>query len=340
MMRNALSPVMLGANESEHRIDLITGNPLEMWSLDNPDSGRGRKYGLVVINEAAMAANLFNAWTMVIRQTLADYKGSADIASTPKGLNGFYDLWGMAADDDEWRRFHYRTDDNPYIPRDEIAKMRKLPERVVRQEIDALFVEDGSFFQNIDAACTIIEPDPPEAHAGHHVVGGLDWALSEDYSVLTLGCRDCNKVIYWWRDNKIDYTSQRRRIIEDCQRYNVAGLLPERNSIGEPNIEMLVQAGLRILRGPDDKLGFNTTATTKPDLIQRLAGALEHGGFSVPQEYADELRSYEVETLASGHPRFGAPQGRHDDRVMSLALDRYAMTAESWSVYFIGGDNG
>lgn len=324
MMRNILAPVTARANDSEHRIDLITGNALEMWSLDNPDSARGRKYGHVVINEAALVKGLWDAWNMVIRPTLADYRGGADIASTPRGLNGFYELWKMSGDD--WARFRYRTDDNPYISRGEIAMMRaSLPERVIRQELDAEFLEDGAFFQGIDKVAIIEAPDPPEAHAGHYLVGGLDWAMSEDYTVLTIGCRNCNRVVYWWRDNRVEYTWQRARIVEECRRYGVRSLLPERNSIGQPNIEMLIRDGLPIMRGDDRNYGFLMTATTKPALIQSLAAALESGNFLVPANYADELRSYQVEVLSSGHHRFSAPSGYHDDRVISLALCWHAM---------------
>lgn len=160
---------------------------------------------------------------------------------------------------------------------------------------------------------------------GHYIAGGLDWALTNDFTVLTLACRDCNRVVYWDRFNNIDFTYQRQRVIESCKRYNVRGLMPEWNSIGEPNIELLIAAGVPILRGPDGRMGFNTTATSKPALIQKLAAALEHDGFLVPKDYADELRSYEVETMASGHPKFAAPEGMHDDRVMSLALCWWAV---------------
>jgi hypothetical protein len=158
---------------------------------------------------------------------------------------------------------------------------------------------------------------------------GLDWALSEDFTVLTVACRDCNKVVDWERFNQLDYTFQRERVINMAGRWSAA-ILPERNSIGEPNIEILIQRGLTVLNGPDRSPGFNTSATTKPALIQGLAMALEHDGFKVPHEYADELRSYEVETMVSGHPKFSAPSGMHDDRIISLAL---AWQALAYSPY-------
>jgi hypothetical protein len=322
-----LAKVTVRKNESEHRLELMGGGVIEMWSLENPDASRGRKYSHAVINEAAMVRDLTNVWNMVIRPTLADFQGGADFPSTPKGLNGFYDLWQQAGGDDEgWARFHFRTDDNPHIARGEVDAMRaSLPERVVRQEIDALFVEDGTYFQRIEEAAIIQKPDTPDQHEGHYLVMGVDWALSNDYTVLTVACRTCNRVVDWERFNNIDFTYQRERLVTMASRWR-ALVMPERNSIGEPNIELL-HGRVQVLSGPDGKAGFNTSATTKPMLIQGLAAALEHHGFQVPASYADELRSYEVEMGTSGHPKFSAPSGAHDDRVISLALAWYALSS-------------
>ena len=84
--------------------------------------------------------------------------------------------------------------------------------------------------------------------------------------------------------------------------------------------------------GPDMKPGYYTSATSKPPLIQGLAKALEHDDFLVPKDYADELRSYEVE-ITSTNPKFSAPDGKHDDRVISLALCRYAMVKSIIQVF-------
>lgn len=324
-------PITKSRSEQEKRLELVTGGIVEMWSLEDPDAGRGRKYHRAIINEAAKVRQLEYSWTNVIRAMLADYRGDAYFKSTPKGMNYFHTLWGLAENTPEWKRFKFSTYDNPHIPREEIDAMKsELPERVFLQEIMAEFLTDGSFFQGVEAAAVIEQPDKPEQHEGHYVVGGLDWALSNDYTVLTLACRECNRVVYWDRFNQIDYTYQRRRIIDTCERWHIQGLLPERNSIGEPNIELLIEAGVPILEGPDGRPGFNTTATTKPALIQKLASGLEHDGFLVPRDYADELRSYEVETMASGHPKFSAPSGMNDDRVISCGLSRWAMTAQNW----------
>lgn len=211
------------------------------------------------------------------------------------------------------------TTDNPYIPETEIMEMAaKFPERVIRQELEAEFLEDGSFFQNVDRCCVLTSKEDPKAHAGHKVFAGLDWALSEDFTVLTLLCRDCAKVVDWWRANRMDFSMQRMFIVDKVKEWD-AIILPERNSIGAPNIEMLMSAGLRVANGMDGGAGFNTTATSKAELIQKLATGIEKVEFFAPVEYAEELRAYEV-TITTTNPKFGAPDGQHDDRVISLAL--------------------
>lgn len=332
-MYNRLAPVVTGGSKSENTIELVNGATLEFWSLENFDAARGRKYMAVTVNEAAAAPDVLDAWNYVIRPTLADMQGGADFGSTPKGLNGFYQLWTYAEGRSDWARFHYTTYDNPHIPKSEIDVMREsLPGRVFDQEIMAQFLEDGAFFQGVKAACVIEQPDDPAAHHGHRILAGLDWALSEDFTVLTLLCADCGRVVDWWRGNGMDFSVQRDFIAQRCAKWG-ALCLPERNSIGAPNIEMLIAAGVAVAAGPDGGLGFNTTAQTKGQLIQRLAVALEQGVLYAPAEYAEELTAYEVTLTVGNNAKYSAPSGAHDDRVISLALAWWgAANSVSWLV--------
>ncbi len=313
------APVIKSSNKTEKRIEMITGGILEGWTLDKEGAARGRKYKRIVIDEAARVKNLIDIFNYDLRPTLLDYEGDAFFPSTPKGLNDFFRLWEQAADSKDWARWQMPTSENPYIALPEVDEMRAtMPERVAKQELDAEFLEDGSFFQNVDECCIIEYPDKPESHAGHRIVAGLDWALSEDFTVLTILCASCGVVVDWWRANRMDFTMQRLFIVEKVKEWH-AILLPERNSIGAPNIEMLIHAGLQVERGVDGGAGFNTTSGTKAELIQRLAMGISKGELKAPKEYADELRAYEVE-ITTTNPKFSAPAGQHDDRVISLAL--------------------
>lgn len=323
MLSNTLAPVITRKLNNE-RIDLLGGGYIDFWSLEQPDRVRGRKYAHVIINEAAMVEGLEDAFNMVIAPTLVDLRGSCDFYSTPKGLNGFYNFYSRAVDIQHWERFHYTTFDNPTIPRDEIeAMVSMLPERVVRQEIMAEFVEDGAYFQGVREAAIIEHPDDPDNHADHYLVAGVDWAKQEDYTVITVSCRECNRAVDWDRFNKIDFTYQRLKLQTLVDKWKCA-VLPERNSIGEPNIE-IIRATMRVLNGPDDKPGFLTTATTKPTLIEGLAAGIGVHGYKIPTDYKDEMTAYQVEIMDSGRSKFGAPTGQHDDRVISAALSWWAM---------------
>jgi hypothetical protein len=313
------APVIASSNKTEKRIEFITGGMLEGWTLDKEGAARGRKYKRIVVDEAARVKNLVDIFNYDLRPTLLDYEGDAFFPSTPKGLNDFFRLWEQAADDPDWARWQMPTSENPFLQLSEIDEMRRtMPDRVARQELDAEFLEDGSFFQNVDAACTIEHPSTPADHAGHRIVAGLDWALSEDFTVLTILCATCGECVDWWRANRMDFSTQRLFIVQKVLEWH-AIILPERNSIGAPNIEMLIHAGLQVERGPDGGAGFNTTSGTKAELIQRLATGIEKGELKAPKEYADELRAYEV-TVTTTNPKFSAPTGQHDDRVISLAL--------------------
>jgi predicted phage terminase large subunit-like protein len=161
-------------SEQEKYIQLITGGSIDFWTLDDPDSGRGRKYQRVIIDEAAKARHLQQAWEQTIRPTLTDYKGGAWFLSTPKGRNFFSKLHGRAAwNPDEWAAWQMPTTDNPYIDPAEVEAARaELPELVFRQEYLAEF---------LDFAGAVVKRDhlryatPPP---GLTVTMGVDLAIS------------------------------------------------------------------------------------------------------------------------------------------------------------------
>lgn len=327
------APVILSSNKTEKRIEMITGGILEGWTLDKEGAARGRKYKRIVVDEAARVKNLLDIFNYDLRPTLLDYRGDVFFPSTPKGLNDFHKLWMMAGENPEWARWQMPTQENPYLSESEVDEMRRvMPERVAKQELDAEFLESGAFFQNVDACCIIDASDNPDNHKEHVFTAGLDWALSEDFTRLTILCVTCGCVVDWWGGNRMDYTMQRSFIIDRLSHWKDVTLLPERNSMGAPNIEVLAASGVNVARGPDGGMGFNTTSATKSPLIMKLALGLEKAEIRLPREYADELRAYEVEILTA-NPKFGAPQGQHDDRVISAALAWYIATdPNNWGI--------
>lgn len=318
--RKVLAPITKTVNAQEHRLELITGGVMDMWSLDSPDSTRGRKYKRVVVDEAAMVPNFQEAWQAAIRPTLTDYEGDAYWLSTPKGMNFFKQGFDYGQDPlmPDWASWQMPTTSNPYMSPAEIEKARQeLPELTFKQEYLAEFLQsEGAVFRNIKPNLTAPLNADPESHKDHRIVSGLDWAQKHDFTAHSVGCATCKVELELDRFNKIEWAFQRARIKAAIDRWKITTVLAEENSIGSPNIEALQAEGLPVR-------GFQTTAQSKGPLIQSLALAFERLEFSWlnhPVATA-ELIAYESKvSTVTGRASYSAPEGMNDDTVIARAL--------------------
>lgn len=331
--RRALYNVTARISVQEHRIELYSGGVVDMWSLDQPDAVRGRKYARVVLDEAAMVADLRRAWQEVIRPTLTDYQGDAFFLSTPKGMNYFHEVYNLGLDplQTEWASWRMPTLDNPYILPEEIEAAREeLPELTFKQEYLAEFLQnEGAVFRNIKQNMTACKSEPSE-HKDHHVIAGVDWAQKHDFTAISVVCETCKQELELDRFNQISWEFQRGRLQVVSQRWSVKDILAEENSIGSPNIEALQGLGLPVR-------AFQTTATSKPPLIQSLALALEREEIkwlNVPVATA-ELEAYESKVNANtGRISYSAPEGQNDDTVIARSLANWAINGPSKRMAF------
>jgi len=318
-----LKPWANKINATERRIELTNGAVLECWTLDGTDDpGRSRKYKLAIIDEAAIASNLKAVWEEAIRATLTDLQGDAWFLSTPKGLNYFHELFQRGQDraaHPDWASWQLPSSVNPFLPAEEIeAARRELPELAFKQEYLAEFLSgEGAVFRNVDA-CLTAPPTTPEAHAGHVKVAGVDWARQHDFSGVSVVCCTCRREVFLDRFNQIGWALQRGRILTALHVWDVEHAVVETNSIGSPNLEALWES----LPAGRTLQGFETTAKSKPKLIQSLALAFERAHLEwLPDPIArHELIAYEATVLPSGYTRYGAPDGQWDDTVIMRAL--------------------
>lgn len=124
-LKFTLHPVIKSKDEQVKQITLITGGKIDMWSLEDPNNGRGRKYARVIIDEAEKGRHFEDAWNQAIRPTLLDYSGDAWFMSTPKfGQTYFKEIFTYKEKFDDWMSWRFTTYDNPYMPKDEIDKYR------------------------------------------------------------------------------------------------------------------------------------------------------------------------------------------------------------------------
>lgn len=130
-------------NKSQHRLELHGGGIIDMWSAERMETIRGRKYALIVIDEAAMVRDLLHMWSTVLLPTMTDYAdSSAWFLSTPRGLDDYHDLWQRGQHGGAWRSWQMPTSANPYIPPAAIDAARaELIPIAFAQEYEAQFVQ-------------------------------------------------------------------------------------------------------------------------------------------------------------------------------------------------------
>lgn len=142
-LKKTYKPVIYAKDETLHQIQLYTKGVIDFWSMEDPDSGQGRKYKRAIIDEGAKAKKLYQAWENTIRPTLTDYQGDAFIMSRPKGKNNdFFLLEEKHKQFDNWAFFHFTTYDNPHIATSEIEEAKQQLDQInFQQEYEALYVD-------------------------------------------------------------------------------------------------------------------------------------------------------------------------------------------------------
>lgn len=102
--------------------------------------------------------------------------------------------------------------------------------------------------------------------------------------------------------------------------YNLALLAVERNNHGHAVLATLRSNDVnyaRVAYGLDERPGWLSNVKTKPHTVDLLGAALRDGTITIhSQATLDEMQVYRV--LKAG--KTGAPEGLHDDRVMSWAI--------------------
>lgn len=311
----------ISSNKSERIIDFPNGGFLGIYSADNEDSIRSESFDLVILDEAARISE--TAWTDAIMPTLADSDGDAILISTPRGLNWFWQEYqrGLSGEEKLQKSWTAPSSANP-MPNIRKAfglARSRIPELSFRQEWLAEFVDnEGAVFRRIrDAA--ILQPleQPLE---GHQYSAGVDVAAAVDYTVISVLDVNTREMVAMDRFNRVDYPVLEDRIAAAYSKWKLMGMVIEENSIGRGVIDHLQNRGLNLIP-------FTTTNTSKHGIIQSLQSAFEHGQIKILDNpvLVGELLSFESKKTTSGNFTYSAPDGQHDDCVMSLALAWYAL---------------
>lgn len=314
---NSAKPFIVNENKTDLIIDFVTGSYVQFFSAESDNSIRGFQFTYVILDEVAfMKTETIN---MIIRPTWQIIGRKVMLTSTPNGNSGFfYDQCQLALNGEPNTYIkQINIYDNPFITPDEIEQLKKqLPQRVFDQEYMAVFLDgSGTVFRNI-LQCINKEP----LKTGKYYAG-IDWAKSNDYTVLTI-INDLKEVVEIYRINSIDYTEQVKLIATKLKKYNPVKVFSEENNIGTVVNELLMKEYKNIQPQTLDN-------GKKKEIIENLVVGFEQGEINIPNNdiLIRELQAftctYNTQTQMI---KYNAPSGLHDDMVISLAYAYYAAT--------------
>ena len=291
-------------NKSDLVIHFPNMGTVEFFTGERLDNLRGRKFHLVVIDEASFISDLQDVWLNSIRPTLTDYQGRALFLSTPRGKNYFYSLY-MKGGQRDWESFKFTTYDNPYIKTSEINDAKaQLPKAVFEQEYMANPMENAAnpFGAEHINKCTV------NLSYNEPMYFGIDLAKSFDWTVI-VGLDSNGNVSHFERFQK-DWL-QTKETIKQIRKHK--HIFIDSTGVGDAIVEDLQKYF-------NDMTGFKYTSTSKQQLMESLASSIHKKEIGFPEgAIKDELEIFEYLFTSTG-VRYSAPSGFHDDCVNALAL--------------------
>jgi phage FluMu gp28-like protein len=301
----------------------INDSYIDFRSADTPETMEGFGYDKFFINEAGIVLRDKYLWDNAIRPMFWDYPSSGVIGGTPKGKGVFYELAQRGKDPNqpEYEFFTFTPFDNPYIQKDIVEEdMKSMPERVIRQEIYAEFLDDsGVVFRGIGE---IADSEPTKPNPDHIYSMGVDLARVQDYTVIAVYDKITNKQVYQARFNQLEWPYQKSRIAETAKHYNNATVVMDTTGLGDPIYNDLTRDGVGIV-------SYKFTNESKKLLIEKLSNWIELKRVHILniEETKKEFTNFTYDiSEATGRVHYEAPSGFHDDIVIAHALAVWDLT--------------
>lgn len=296
----------------------------------DPKTIRGytvRNGGVLIVDEAAFVnEEFFNALFPVVQK----HKRPMILASTPdRTIGTFFNLYEEGRKNEQGKVVSINWSEylNVAFTQDELEFYRGVySARRFRTEILGEFdLEGGSVFQGFDKCLGV--PENKEVK-----LVSIDWGV---------GGGDYTAVVFWNKDSQVvrlkyfnDLTpvEQLKFISSWIKEEKPERVIVESNSIGNVYYDMLKKElpGFNIEK-------FNTSNSTKCEIVDRLQAGFEHKALLIPddEELLRELRTFEEQVTKSGLRTYNTPAPGHDDLVMALAIGYWRLNKKSGN-YSIG----
>jgi hypothetical protein len=339
------APFIKDVNKTDLIITFMNGNQFKLGSAENPNSHRGDNTNtILVLDECAYQDE--SMWTDVMQPAMNVRGKLCLFISTPNGKNWFWDLFLKAKHGEpNWYYFEGKSEDSPYVNKQEIEFVKRTNPIKYRIEYCAEFLDDNySVFQNVDDSMvdshffSVKIPDE-KIHIGIDLGKKNDFstcvAITNNYVVkdvlqiqnsnnwdiiIPQIANFCNK---WQANHGFIEVNFNDRIYDELVReYDVKNL--EKLFVEHTKKSQMVQ-NLQILfanvKDPDNRKKRITLPAKDKHNTNTIA-------------LYNELKAYQaIYNSSTGKTKWGAPRGMHDDCVSALLQ-------ACWSVTNHGGKSG
>jgi hypothetical protein len=320
----------------------------------NTASGRGGTYSHVHGSEVAFWKDAKS----LIAGIMQGGKPYIVLESTPNGAQGyFYELCMDALDKkNDWNLLFYEwwfdgqykeklnrgeaeeirdnlTNEEKYLVKDKGLSLQQIKWRRLKiRELKHLFLQEypehpktcfllsgtGYFGDLTDCFSS---DNYTDYNPDFKYYAGLDFGQVNDYTVLSVVCRNTKQQVALIRLNKLGWGEMRRQIVEVCKKYNVRMIWAEKNSMGSTNIEEL-RKEFTIQNQRTKVKEFITSNNSKHEIMTELHEALHEDGLKL-LAHEDQMREFQAfvsKQTPTGIWQLAASGNEHDDCVIATAL--------------------
>ena len=167
-------------NESRLEVKLPTQDggfsTIFVAGWENRENFRGMNANLIVFDELDTMKDFFIGWQEIFRPALTDTAGYATFIGTPKKENpNLRRLEKIAETNLDYEAFHFKTSDNPHVPKSEIEKAKaELDYETYTQEYDAEYLDNAGALFHYDALVDVFSNTVDKENAKYLLVDIAD----------------------------------------------------------------------------------------------------------------------------------------------------------------------
>lgn len=321
LMRVLPSALIAKANAQTKYVETIFGSSIRFFSAESGNSLRGQSFHYLINDEFAFfgfeQTDGTDFWYHILSPTIKVKGRKCIFVSTPLGKNNrFYEMYLRGLDDNfpQYKSLLKTIYDDGLISPDEIEDTKNsIPELAWRQEYLTEFLDSSlTFFTGFE------QQFKPYSYSYEKTWIGVDLSGNGQDATIVTKINEKNEVeqieIKGSLDSKYKQISD---IINSSKNLQMSYI--EINGLGAPmynEIKKLVTDQSKLKE-------WETSNSSKEEIMSKLALRIAQKDVffnEMDKSLYSEFGTFVATYTKGGHLQFGAISGKHDDRIISLAI--------------------